>query len=262
MRNIKRVFSLFLACVMMLGILPTGVLAAPMRAAAGGGGGGGGSYTMPDTITISKTAPIREGEYHFYNKVIGATQSSYLNNFNVAINGQSVAAFCGDHARYLGRGCHTKGDVYKKSSTFTSADNVAYLWLDYYYDTEFRSVQFEKDHPNMSEDQLKAEAYRIWGANNEEGPFPWISAYERDIIEAWVQVVVWVVVNNPDAFSQVLNYDTPEGRKQLENVAHERMNILKWLGYDTTSVPDWAAALGAQNGFDVSYLLCKQTVDA
>ena len=33
LRNLKRVFSLFLACVMMLGILPTGAFAAgPMRA--------------------------------------------------------------------------------------------------------------------------------------------------------------------------------------------------------------------------------------
>lgn len=264
MRNLKRVFSLFLACVMMLGILPTGVLAAPMRAAAGGGGGGGGGTggSMPETITISKTAPIKEGQYNFYNNVIGAANSSYLNNFNVAVNGQSVTAFCGDHARYLGKGCREKGDVYKKHSTFTSAENSAYMWLDYYYDMEFRSKEFEAAHPDMSEDELKAEAYRIWGANNEEGPFPWLCEYERDIIETWVQVIVWILVNNPTAFDQVVNYDTPEGKKQLEAVAHERMNCLKWLGQNTTSVPDWAAAQGAQNGFDVSYLLCKNTVDA
>ena len=216
---------------------------------------------MPDTITISKADPIYKGKYYFYNKVVGATQSSYLNNFNVAVNGQSVTAFCGDHARYLGRGCHTKGDVYKQKSTFTSADNVAYMWLDYYYDMEFRSVQFEKDHPDLSEAQLKEEAYRVWGANNEEGPFPWVTPYERDLVEAWVQVVVWVVVNNPDAFSQVLNYDTPEGQEQLGKIARERMQILKLLNHDVTTVPDWAAAEGAQNGFDVSYLLCKKTVE-
>ena len=43
---------------------------------------------MPDTITISKADPIHKGKYYFYNKVVGATQSSYLNNFNVAVNGQ------------------------------------------------------------------------------------------------------------------------------------------------------------------------------
>lgn len=70
---------------------------------------------MPDTITISKADPIYKGKYYFYNKVVGATQSSYLNNFNVAVNGQSVTALLRGPRPVSGQGLpHEGGRVQTK----------------------------------------------------------------------------------------------------------------------------------------------------
>lgn len=163
----KRLMSLFLSAVMVLGLVPASVV--PAFAAE----------TAPPEIKLVE-ADYGSGGLHTYTSPNGLGLCT-LHWFSMSTGGpDKTVGFCGDHSKYMGT--LLNGKTWDDPQPFTN--EAARVFLDWYYHNLAKCEDIDRQYPNWTEQQ-KAEkfGYGYWGQ------------WTRQWVNAWVQAVVWLAIN-------------------------------------------------------------------
>jgi Predicted outer membrane protein len=102
----------------------------------------------------------------------------YIQPFTMEVSGQSVTAFCFDHAKHIGPSAI--GNTWNLD-TSKSVSPLALPFLDWYYAYERESLKMESDNPSLSEAELSIKY----------GPAYW-SAWTRRLAGNLPRVAVWL----------------------------------------------------------------------
>lgn len=162
----KRLMSLFLSAVMILGLVPASVV--PAFAAE----------TAPPEIKLAE-ADYGSGGLHTYTSPNGLGLCT-LHWFSMSTGGPTkTSGFCGDHSKYMGTSLN--GKTWDSPEPFTN--EAALPFMDWYYQHVDFSEQIDQQYPNLTGQQKKDKfGNGYWG--------PW----EKQVVNAWVQSVVWLAI--------------------------------------------------------------------
>lgn len=194
----KRIMSLFLVFIMMLGILPVSQMVIPAQASSASG--------APATITMNEWH--LRSSYYSQNLVPSYTQPR-LFTFNV--NGEISPGFCGDHSKEINL---RRGEVWKDPVPIENTKYAVTIPLIARYNyTWFASRAIDEQYPGATDaekDQIALEQYNCehWG-----------DEWEQIAGSAIVQSAMWLAGNG-----RLTDLNDPA---QLRMLAEERNATLK-----------------------------------
>jgi len=230
----KKILSLLMALVLVMGLLPTTVIPAMAD-----------TSNFPETISCSDyiMQKYKNGELKRYTSVNGLGTPKF-NYFEMFVNGRPETGFCVKHN--LSFGAHSIDKQWKLSRVIPAGTEPEWqVFADDYYFGLWASEEVDEMYPTLTVD----EKYPMlkWPAdmNNPYDVSTNNSYYTAEGNRAWAnavnQAVMWLGLdpNYHIDLPHMMEIDTPEAIEDIKKITAERVQAINgFYGFDSGSTVD------------------------